>query len=209
MGDGRVKKGRIPVRGPATDRDVIAAIGELRGQGYGPAEIQRRLARDHTMSDRLPGPATIKKYAARAKPEAIVDPWRLGVAEPDEVAAIVPIIAAVVDRTAGRVRQVSKREAVLLTRLVRAAPTLDPWDAYRLARRLIGSPDDESNVLLYLGLRPWEGEAERERYERAAGANAIHSPYVEGSLALSGSGSIEFEPTVRRGRATRRKETNQ
>lgn len=209
MGHVQVNKGRIRVRGPGTDRDVIAAIGELRGQGIGPAEIERRLHRDPTMKGRTPGYSTIKKHARRARPEAIVDPWRLGVAEPDEVAAIVPIIAAVVDRTAGRVRQVSKREGGLLARFVRAAPTLDPWDGYRLARRLIASPDDESNVLLYLGLRPWEGEAQRERYERVAGANRIDSPYVEAAIALSGSGSIAFEPTVRRGRATRRKETNE
>jgi len=202
--------GRTRTRGPGTDRDVIEAIEELRRAGFMPAEIHRRLARDPLFMGRAPKLGVVKKYAARAATEPITDPWRLCSRKPvqlDEIATVPPVIAAVVERTQGRVRQVTRHEATIVARLVRAADDIGPWDAYRLAQRLISRPEDEPDVLLYLGARPWRGEAERERYERLAGPNAIASPYVEAAAEVMGTATVAATAAVQK--ATQRRASRQ
>lgn len=133
----------------------------------------------------MPVERTIKKYVAEAKrsSEVDADPWRIEDADPADVAAVVRVIAAVVERTGGRVRGVSKQEAKLIVRINAAVPSatptprLDPWDTYRLARRLIASPEDEAEILLYLGTQSF---GDVRRYADLAGRDPIGPPYDEG-----------------------------
>jgi hypothetical protein len=150
---------------PASD-DVILAITDLTFRGFGPAEIERQMGDDPSFRGRVPKLRTVKKYAALAKQGPASEPWSLVEAPADELAAIVPVVAAVIEQSEGRVRNVSKREAAVVSRILRAAPKVPPWDAYRLARRIVADPSIERDVTEYLGFEPWT-EGGRARYEHA------------------------------------------
>src|SRR5688572_30683712 len=152
---GRTRKRRAPV----TPKDVIEAITTMTLAKVGPTEIGRRLKADPKFAGRVPQPRTIKRYVALAKGSSDVsEPWRLADADPDEAALVVPVIAAVVEHTAGRVQSVSKAEAAWIVKIVGAAGDIDPWDAYRLARLLLSDPDAERDVQQYLSFAPWRDD---------------------------------------------------
>ena len=154
------------LQGRPASPDVTDAITDLTLRGYGPAEIERKMGEDPSFRGRVPKLRTVKKYAALAKRGPASEPWSLIDAPADELPAIVPVVAAVIERSEGRVRNVSKREAAIVARILRAAPKVPPWDAYRLARRVVADPDVERDVTEYLGFEPWTDDG-RARYEHA------------------------------------------
>ncbi len=184
-----------------TPSDVVGAIFDQSARGRGPAEIERRLKADKQFRGRVPTLRTIKKYVARAKrrESEAPDPWTLADANPDDVGLVVPVVAAVIEGTGGHVSAVSKTEAALIVRIVRAAPDIEPWDAFRLARRLRSEPDAEPDVQAYLSFAPWRGERESERYARAYADGLIREAiyrYVELAGTASGVGTATGDLTV-------------
>lgn len=164
----------IKGQGATTPDDVIEAITDLTHRTRGPAEIAKLLSEDgeyRHLRGRIPKLRTIKKYAALAKkglPGASV-PWRFTDAPADEVPLVMPVVAAVIEKSAGRVREISKAEAALVARIVRAAPDVPPWTAYRLARRILADPDAAGDVQIELALKPWT-----QRYETPEEAMREH-----------------------------------
>lgn len=77
---------------------------------------------------------------------------------PAEVAAVMPVMAAVAEHAEGRVTGLTKRQAALVCRVRAAAPTLAPWFVYRVAlayQRREARKEPTEDLDLMLAWEPW------------------------------------------------------
>jgi hypothetical protein len=125
---------------------------------FGPAAVKRIL--DQEFGAAAPSLRWIKSLRASLRREPS-DPWEFQEAEPEEAAAVLPVIGIVIEQTAGKVMSFTKGEAAAIWRIRAAAPDIDLWDAYRLARQFLAAPGDTDPLLWYLTFAPWRDNGTR------------------------------------------------
>lgn len=164
------KRGR-----PKFDGDIMDAIDAYADEGWSPAQIHRELGKRAEFASRLPTLRTVQRYVSD-RPYDPSGTWSLEQAQPDELETLLPILAAVIERTEGRLTYLTNTEAQWLTRLGRVAADLGEWMLYRLARMYIrrkdaGEATDDLDA--YLAFAPWRGPESERRYSEIWGAGKI------------------------------------
>lgn len=142
----------------STAPEIIQEIRRLVLQGWTPAEIDQHLSRDDRFAARAPSRRTIDYIAAEARPRDDSEDWSFAHASADEASLVLPVVAAVVANTAGRVRRVTRQEASWIARIREAVPDVPAWDAYWLARDYItraAQGQGSHDLDLYLGFGAW------------------------------------------------------
>lgn len=179
-------------RRPATriDPEVADAAAELTHRGYGPSAIQRDL--NARFGERAPGLRWLKGLRASLRSDPS-EPWRFAEAEPEEAAAVMPVLAAVIEETLGRTKLLTRDEAAHVRRIRIAAPDIEPWDAYRVARELLVADGAEADALVcYLAFAPWRDGGERYAKAYAVGAiDRLVYRYETPSEAARGAGGSQ------------------
>jgi len=117
-----------------SDPDVVEAIESLLIQGWTPRRVVQQLEADAHFRGRLPTQRTIESMQADLRP-ARGPGWSLADADPDDAALILPVLAAVTRNSEGRLGGFSVETARWIIRIRRAAPRLEPVDAFRWAVR--------------------------------------------------------------------------
>ncbi len=153
----------------STPQDVIDEIHRLAAQGWKPAEIDRHLSLHEKFRDRAPRSLkTVRDIAAEVTPRDESGDWSFARAHTSEAELVLPVLAAVVENTAGRVRRVSNREAEWIARMREAVSDIPLWWSYLFARRfLVAQERGESTAPLdeFLAFAPWrEGSRYGDAY---------------------------------------------
>lgn len=126
-------------RGTYLDHAVVEAIDELlrRGGTWTAAQILKELQKNPSLPT-LPVAKTIRRYIARRTP-ANSGSWTLADADGEDAALILPVLAVVLRKLDGRVRQLTLEEADWIVRLRRADPGMPCWATYVLARMYLSN----------------------------------------------------------------------
>jgi hypothetical protein len=147
------------------DRDVLSAIEGLAVRGWGASEILEELALRPEIKARLPGLRTIQRMVGRWAPDD--DAWTLPPdAEPDS-RFMLDVLRDVFETTKGRVRTISASDADWIRSVHTAAPDLDPWRTYLLARSyaaLRHSGQSTARLDLALAFTPWRSPDHLDAY---------------------------------------------
>lgn len=150
-------------KGPGTDKDIRDAIHDLALDGYNIAETRRRIVARFGDAA-APSDVTVGKYWREVTPRDRSGEWRLAESPGRDAAPVLAVLAAVLERTEGRVRHLSVAESEWIVRLTTAVPDLPPWDAYRLARLYLArlAADEPSDSLdAALAFAPWRDRGQR------------------------------------------------
>jgi len=107
-------------------------------------------------------------------------------ADPDDAAILLPVLAEVHQATEGQVQSVTRREADWIIRIRRAVADLPGWDAYLLARDYLARGErneDTADLDWYLVMAPWRpGNGmryiEAARDGRVPGGRIVHPERV-------------------------------
>jgi hypothetical protein len=143
-------------------------------------ELERRLGKEH-----VPALRTVQRVMADVTPKDAA-PWQLAEADPDDAAVILPVLGAVIERTEGQVRQVTRGHAEWIGRLRRADPTLPAWTAFALARIYVAQVDRGQSTAPFdelMALAPW-GNPQRYQTATRRGWTAVLSPRLQQDLGL-------------------------
>ena len=147
--------------------EVKEAIEELAMRGWKAPDIHEALVERFT-AGRAPKLRTVQRWVAQKS-----DPsgaWRFADADAEDAALLLPVLAALISETRGRRKELSNAEAERVAKICGAAPGVDPWYAYVLARLYMlreqanmASPDIDA----YLAYAPWRGKQEADAYGQA------------------------------------------
>jgi hypothetical protein len=149
-----------------TDTDIVRTIHELASRSYRPAEIRRRLV-DRFGEAATPTDRTVENIAREVTPRDSSGDWSPTDSD-NPMPQLREVLATVIERTEGRKRHLTKREAETTGRLLAFAPDVPPWQAYVLARwylaeREANAPTEDLDE--WLAFAPWQDGG--ARYERA------------------------------------------
>jgi len=169
--------GQIRTPGSRTDADVLDAIEDRLGRGRTPRQIYGELSANPHFAGRVPSVKTIGRKAKTFRPPNPEERWSLAEADPEEVAVVLPVFAAMAKRDrVWRCQFVTKEQAQVLVRITAAAPDLDPWVAYQVAEGFVSRRHRGLQTLgLELGLAfaTWRGEASAAEFRRVLDAGFI------------------------------------
>jgi hypothetical protein len=114
--------------------ELDTRVRELVFLGYGAAQIHRQLASEELINEEgNPSEKTIQRMVKDYTPEDPSGPWSFAESTGEEARLILPVLAAVLEQTAGDGGAISRDIAAWIVRIRTAAPTLPPWDAYGYA----------------------------------------------------------------------------
>jgi hypothetical protein len=192
------KGGLVPQnRGANTDPEVRSAIEDLAMAGFKSPAIQAKLLRDPQLSKRVPASLrTIQSIAARAKRRA-GELWHLERTTAMDAAFVLPVLAAMIEFSHGRIDALTTDEAAAAATILRAAPDIPPGEARRLTWMLVASSGDmvvadnvegadvparlhdqrRRAVEHFLAFAPWRSEEHASQYE-----TAWRSGWIDGYL---------------------------
>lgn len=150
-----------------------------------------------------PSLRTVQDIAREVTPPDRSGVWRLGDAASEDASLVLPALAAVIERTAGRTRSLSNGEAEWIARLTTAASDIPPWQAYSLARSYLArSQRGESTESLdqAVAFAPWKDGGKAYLGALSAGwINQLHwmefSPEVEKAFIAAMEAREAKEPT--------------
>ena len=143
----------------------------------------------------LPEPRPTLRHVYRVVSEVSPwDPsgtWTLANADGDDVALVAPVLAAVVERSQGRRRQLTNREALLVGKIRRAIPKFEGlFYIYMLAREYIYAEAQERSTeyvdLLIAGLAKWGNSLPWDYFEMVGADQLLEiwrlseQPYADG-----------------------------
>lgn len=139
---------------------IVSRLEELAVQGHQPKEIHRLLLEEfgedsisiRTVKD-------IRKETLDGRDPA--NDWSPHGKEPADVALVLPVLAAVIASTSGRVRTLTNEEADWIARISRWASDTPAWTCYRLAVRFAAATskgDDTRPLEEYLAFAPWRDQ---------------------------------------------------
>jgi len=158
-------------QGKRTDKDVREAIEHFALDGERTQRIAELLAEDEQLGPRAPGIRTIQAIATAARRGDGSGPWSSLDAPADELRAVLPVLAWVVERTARR--SVTVTEAGIITRLAAYAPELSESARFWIARGLAG---DAAGADYFLAFTPWlDGGLRYARAFRSGRIDTFHS----------------------------------
>jgi len=177
FGQNRRRAGR-----PRIPRDIEIAIEGFAAEGYTPPQILEALQRKADFKGRaLPVIKTIKRIIEREGLAADASEWwSLAAADPDDAATILPVLATVIERTAGRVPSLTKAQADWVLKIRCIAPDLSPWSAFRLAisyRVRVHREEPTADLDELLAFTPWRSREHLERFLRVV--NSAHPDWIQ------------------------------
>lgn len=198
---------------------TVAAIKELFDDGNKASDILRALEaleRDGKIRhEDMVGLRTIQRYLDKWRDPS--RPWRLAEADPGEVAAVLPVLAAAAE--ARRIVDLTVGEAGFVRKIREGAPDLRLYAVWRLAREYVrrrAAKASTTDLDLALGCATWRGEEEARRHiaiakasgqevvlidppgrivDELSGTEQTFGWRVLGSVYLSATASIVFEMT--------------
>lgn len=116
------------------DPDVAEAIAELLLGGWTPRRVLDRLEADARYRGRVPSLRTVEAMAAELRARSSGPAWSLVDADAGDAALVLPVLGELAER-GGRVAHLTPETAAWVVRLRRAAPALEPYEAFRWATR--------------------------------------------------------------------------
>jgi hypothetical protein len=121
------------------------------------------------VSAKLPDERTIRRRIAERRPPNPQDPWTLAEADGDEGALILPVLAALMERTEGRVAGFTREQAQWVVKVRRAAPDLEPLHAWEVAFAYQGAVQqgreaDRASLDALLAFAPWRSDEARGHF---------------------------------------------
>lgn len=153
------------------DPDIMEAIEDMAAKGIGGAAITRALEKDGRFAGRVPSERTVQNVVRELSPPDPSESWSLAdAADGEEAAMVLPVLAAVIRASAGKVSMVTRSEADWIVKLSRVAGDLPAWALYRLAGKyqrcqVSGRPTRALDILV--AFAPWRGSGAWERYGSA------------------------------------------
>ncbi len=169
----RIRKKRIP-------REVREEAFDLLRNLRPPAEIAREL--EAKWGNDAPSRRQIERYKVEVTPRDTSDPWSLSEEVDRHGCALVPpVLAAVIEKSSGRRNHITIEEAKWVIRIRLAAPDLDPWDVWLIARTYMRRQQQEKSATdldHFLSFAPWRSEESSQRYRNAFGQGWVPRPPV-------------------------------
>lgn len=152
-------------QGKRTDPDVRQWIEDRAIEGWGPSQIERKLLASD-FADRAVGIRTIQAIRTDALRRDSSGAWSSAVASAEELAAVLPVLAWLLERTA--IRGLTVAEASALLTLTSYAPDLPVGSRFWVARRLAAARESggpTTDLDQYLAFAPWQDGG--ARYSKA------------------------------------------
>lgn len=174
-------------KGTRTDRAICEAIERLALDGFRPAEIHRRLPGLLGTND-VPTLRTVQNIARQVTPRDTSEDWGVATDASEDAAVLLPFLASITERTDGRIRRLTRNEAAMVARLLRAVPDLPAETAFRLARDYLGRMEhgqDAADLDAFLAFAPWRDEASAVRYYRAFQHGWIDHLHLEDAVVTA------------------------
>lgn len=177
--------------------DVQAEIENLALKGFGASQINVKLHEHFGAKEpsKLPHLKTIQRVISDTVPRDSTAPWRLADAVAEDAALVLPVLAAVIEESEGRVANLTIGQARWIAKLRHVAPDLALWTVYVLANTYMRCEEwnmPTADLDAYLALTPWRDDACRQRY--AAVLPKIPADQ-RGRLAIAGELGIEVKIT--------------
>jgi hypothetical protein len=169
---------------PGAVSDLIEQL--LVERAWTPGQVHEELARlhDNGQITYLPDLRTVQRYAKELTPDDPSSPWTLTSETAAEAPFVLSALAERIERTQGRRRTVTQREAEMIAAVTRAAPDLDARRAFYIGSRyaVLRREGASTEMLdLYLAFAPWRSPEASERYVRAWKSGWIEEPlWLEG-----------------------------
>lgn len=141
--------------------------------------VSRRLAealREGDIPMPVPSDRTIKRILDELSEIYTTEPASLAAFEPATARLVLDSLREAVAATEGRIAHVTATEATWIGRVAAAAPSLSPWDRFRVARAYVlrdhtGASTTDLDALV--AFQPWLGPQERDAYRGAVVAGWI------------------------------------
>ncbi len=128
----------MPKSYPEEMRERVADQAAIEPR-WSAAEMRRWLVReyaDEVDEDALPSARTLIEWLREDRSRSRSAPWSLGKQrDPKDAALVLRVLREVIERTEGKVQTITEDEARWLVRVIHARGDLQPWAAYRFARR--------------------------------------------------------------------------
>lgn len=161
----------LPLQHELVDHGIQDEIDALTAIGRTPAQVHKELRENEAFRARLPSLRTIQRLAKASTPEDPSGQWSVAAASDDELTAVPPVLAAVIEKTEGTRTAITQAEARHISHIAKAAPDLTPWETYFLARLYVkrgedGDPVDDLDA--FVAFAPWRAPENLLRYESAA-----------------------------------------
>ena len=123
-------------RGRNVDPDVMAQIEALWLEEWSPSQTLAALERDERFADRsLPSLRSVSRiFTEDLGPRDPSGAWRFTDATTEAADVVLEVLMVVIERTSGRVNQLTNDEAKWILKLHRVAPLLSPWMVYATTR---------------------------------------------------------------------------
>ncbi|CCF83359.1 hypothetical protein [Nitrolancea hollandica] len=152
------------------DLEMAAKIERLALQGWSATQIHDHLDRDTSNRGRVPHLRTVQYKVKDIRDRDKSRAWTLEDATPEEAAAVLPVLAAVIHETEGLVRSLTTAQVSYVVKIRAACPKLPPFDVFLLAslyvnRTAANEPVDDLDA--YLAYQPWQGIQHWDRYGQA------------------------------------------
>ena len=170
---------------PRIDRSTHAFVESMALVGWTAAEIGRHLKASPALRGRrIPSQRQIQRIAART--QSAGRSGALGIKqladaiEPTEgAAAVFESLGAAVRETAGKVTEISSRQASYVAAVRSAAPDCEPWVAFRLAQIYAlreARSEPMKDLDLFVALAPWRSQRAMESYRDLVRAGRVPGP---------------------------------
>lgn len=165
---------------PRIGGDIEAEIKRLSYLGWTPAQIHQELKRRPQFEGRYPVARTVRRIVAGLMPQDTSGWWSLADADGDDAAAILPVLAGVIERTTGRISRLTKAQAACVLKIRHIAPDLSPWWAFRLAisyRVRVHREQPTADLDELLAFAPWRGREHFDRFFRVV--KLVHPDWTQ------------------------------
>lgn len=115
----------------------------------------------------VPELRTIQRWVDKLALQDPTAPWQLAEANGEDAALVLPVLAALIEASEGRLKVISNAKAEWIVRLRLVADDLPPWAIYELAHTYMlrrERHDTTDDLDAFLAFAPWRTPEGAERY---------------------------------------------
>lgn len=151
--------------------DVQARIHESAAGKKSAAEIHRRLVDEFGDTNQVPSVRTVQDVARELRAPKKFVPWSFAMSSPEDAALILPVYAAVTERTIEEYPTLDESEAEWIVSICKVVPDLPAYATYEVAwaylvRQRRDRPTEDLDLLL--AFAPWRGPRALASYRAIA-----------------------------------------